>query len=272
MFVFCCYSSANTLTTGNDDITKRNELLIKGKFASLLKFVEKKLQERLGKEKIKHELRLFVIRLLNLPESSIPISSNVVEIFEAVRSLDLLSYWNFYPLEEVIKHFCEDDLETESRMAQYKKDRSGFQMATKIKDYVPKARSKFPSVSYKPAFELQLKRTSAYLTELTVSLKECVAEHHLVYLEELWNSLSHLLSLPPLYVILDAVIMDSVLVVWLIPTDMAPKAIEKAQQNAGFFRKRPILKVTIGKDCVYQAEGTKEESVSTKGMVSINSL
>ena len=239
------------------DFTQTNESIIQGKFASLLEFVQRKLQRRLGKKKIKRELRLFIIRLYNLPESSIPVTSDVAVIFEAMRSHKTLTYLNVTGLERVIKHFCEGDSETEGKMEQYKKDRSGFELATKIKesDYISKARSNFPYGSDEPASDIQPKQTPAYLRKLAVKLEQCVAEYHLNYLRELWNSLSHVLSLPPLYILLDAIIMNSILVVWLIPTDMVPKATERAKQNADFFRRYPILKVTIGNECVYSKTG-----------------
>ena len=167
-----------------------------------------KLQQKLGAERIKCELRLFVIRLYNLPESSMPISSDVAVIFEAMRNHKLLNYLNVRGLEQVIKIFCEGDSETESKMEQYRKDRSGFELATKIKEYISKATSRFPYWSYKLASELQPKRIPAYLTELAVKLEQYVAEHHLDYLQELWKSLSHIMSLPPLYITLDAIILD----------------------------------------------------------------
>ena len=227
--------------------------MIRGKFACLLEFMEKKLQQKLAAEIIKRELRLFVIKLFNVPDSSIPVSSDVSVIFEAMRSHKLLTYLNITGLEQIIKHFCEGDSEVKSKMEQYKKDRSGFELATKIKefDYISKARSKFSYLSYKPASDLQPKRTPAYLAALAVKLEDCVADYHLDYLRELWELLSNVLSLPPLYLILDAVIMGSVIVVWLIPTDVVSEATERAKQNADFFKKYPILKVTIGEDCVY---------------------
>ena len=225
--------------------------MIRGKFASLLEFIQVKFQQRLGTEKIKHELRLYIIRLYNLPESSIPVTSDVAVIFEAMRSHKMLTYLNVTGLEHAIKHFCEDDLEMQGKMEQYKKDRAGFELATKIKDYIPKARSKFPFGSDRPAFSLLPKQAPSYLTELTVNLKQHVAEYHLDYLRELWNLLSTVLSLPPLYVLLDAVIMNSILVMWLIPTTMVPEAIQRAKQNADAFRMHPIMEVTIGDECVY---------------------
>ena len=235
--------------------------MIRGKFASLLEFVQKKLQQTLGAEKVERELRMYISILFNVPESSIPMSSDVAVIFKAMRRHKLLTYLNVAGLEQVIKHFCNDDSEMESKMEQYRKDRSAFELATKIKDYISKARSKFPYGCDESASELQPKRTPAYLTELAVKLEHCVADYHLDYLRELWKLLSSVLSLPPLYLILDAIIMNSVLVVWLIPTDKVPEATEKAKQNADFFRKYPILKVTIGDECVYsKTEPTGEWS------------
>ena len=200
--------------------TQMNEFIIHGKFASLLEFVQMKLQQKLGPEIIKRELRLFIVRLFNINASLIPISSDVAVIFEAMRSLKLLTFWNVAGLEQVINHFCKGDSEMEDKMEQYKKDQSGFELATKIKDFISKARSKFPYWCHESASDLQPKRTRAYRAELTVKLAECVADYHLDYLRELWKLLSTVLSLPPLYLILDAIIMGSILVVWLIPTDM----------------------------------------------------
>ena len=239
--------------------TQTNEAVIRGKFARLLEFVEMKLQQKLGAEKIERKLQLFVVRLFNVPGNSVPVSSDISVIFEAMRSLKLLTYLNIAGLEQIIKHFCADDSEAESKMEQYKKDLSGFELATKIKDfnYITKARSKFPR--WCETAELPLKRTPAYFKGLAVKLEHCVAEYHLDYLQKLWGSLSIVLSLPPLSLILDAVIMNSVLVVWLIPTAVVPEAIEKAKQNADFFKEHPILKVTIGDACVYsKAEPTGE--------------
>ena len=240
-------------TTVEEVFIQTNQAMIQGKFADLLEFMEMKLQQRLVAGNIEHKLRLFVIRLHNVPDNSIPVSSDVSVIFEAMRSHKLLTYLNIAGLEQIIKHFCEGDLEVKSKMEQYKKDWSGFELATKIKesDYISKARSKFTYGSYKPASDLQPKRTPAYLTALAMKLEYYVAEYHLDYLRELWELLSTVLSLPPLYLILDAVIMGSVIVVWHIPTDVVSEATKRAKQNASFFESYPILKVTIGDDCVY---------------------
>ena len=229
--------------------------------------MQNKLQEQLKPEEIKSKLRSFILRLfqkINLPASCIPVSSSVEEVFEALTSRNLLTYRNYFPLEEIINNCSNDNLEMKDKMEQYKKDRSGFQLATKIKDYIPKARSKFPYSCDELASKLQLKRTPVYLTQLAITLEESVADFHLDYLEELWRSLSNALSLPPLYLLLDAVIMDSVVVVWLIPSECAPKAIEKAMQSANFFEKYPIVKVTIGDECIYE----RELLVKPKGTVS----
>ena len=244
-----------------EGLIETNLAIIRGKFACLLEFMEKKLQQKLAAEIIKRELRLFVIRLFNVSDSSIPVSSDVSVIFEAMRSQKLLTYLNIAGLEQISMHFCEGDSEVESKMEQYKKDRSGFELATEIKEsgYISKARSKFPYRCDEPASDLQPRRTPAYHSKVAVKLEHRVAEYHLDYLRELWKLFSTVLSLPPLYLVLDADIMNSVLVEWLIPTDVVPEATEKAKQNADLFKKYPILKVTIGDDCVYsKAEPTGE--------------
>ena len=238
-----------------------NDLQIRGKFATLLEIVKTKLQERLEAEKIETNFRQYILDLYpGMHESYIPVSSKIVEIFEAMRVKNLLSYYNYYALEQIIKRFGGDDSELTSKMHQYKSDWSAFQLATKIRDYFPHVRSVFPSECDESVAELRPKRKYSYFKVLSVKLDECVTDRTLDYLEELWNSLSSILVLPPLYLLLDSVIMNSVLVEWLIPAFKITEAIEKAKhtQSADFFRKHPILRVTIDDECVYEVRSADE--------------
>ena len=205
--------------------------------------------------------RFFLDVFPHIPERCI--SSDVEKVFEVMRSNRLLTYMNYFPLEEIIKRFGDSDMT--SKMEIYKEHLKAFKLTIKIKEYVPEYRSEFGYDHDMFASEIRPNTAPDYLDRLTIKLEEHVGELHLDYIDELWTSVSCILSLPPLALLLDTVVMNSILVVWLIPSNLVPKAIEKAQQSAGFFRKHPILKVTIGKDCVYTAEsGLKQEDPLTR--------
>ena len=236
-----------------DDYTKRNLIIIKEKFMKLQQNACKVLQVKLSKKEIKEKLHLFLTTIIPRESSQcLPKSSDLKKIFEAMTRNDLWNHHNYFPLESLIEEFgCGTDLLPQ--VEQFKMDRSSFQIATKIKDYIPAAKSLLAE-SDEPVESAPTKRDRKYLWKLGVKLDERVADESLEYLDELWRSLAKTLLLPPVSLVLHAIVEKSILVVWLIPAKLGPKAIEIARQSAEFFRSYPILSVTIGDECVYEKE------------------
>ena len=227
--------------------------MIKKKFTKLQQNACKVLQEKLSEKEIKENLRQSLIDLIPREfVECLPNSSDLMKIFQAMTRNDLWNYSNYFPLESLIEDFGGDtDLITQ--VEQFKVDRSSFQIATKIKDYIPAAKSLLAE-SDEPVESAPTKRDRKYLWKLGVKLDERVADESLQYLDELWRSLAKTLLLPPVSLVLHAIVEKSILVVWLIPAELAPKAIEIAHRSAEFFRSYPILSVTIGDECVYEKE------------------
>ena len=235
-----------------DDYTKRNLTIIKGKFESLRQTVCEKLEKKLTNVEVKDKLRPHLLSVLPpKAEDCIPNSSDVREIFEAMRRNELCDYMNYFPLESLIEHFGGDDTELISQMEQYKRDRSSFKLATKIKAYIPAAMSNL-GTSDEPD-PLSIKRDCKYFRRLSIKLKQRVGDHSLLYLDRLWKSLAHALLLPEPLCLLDAILENSILVIWFIPTDVVPRTIQIAQENTAFFRTHPIESVTIEDEPVYEA-------------------
>ena len=235
-----------------DDYTKRNLTVIKGKFESLRQTVCEKLEEKLTNAEVKDKLRPHLLSVLPpKAEDCIPNSSDVREILEAMRRNELCDYMNYFPLESLIEHFGGDDAELISQMEQYKRDRSSFQLATKIKEYIPAAMSILDTTDG-PVDHISIKRDRKYFRRLSIRLKQHVGEHSLLYLERLWKSLAHTLLLPEPLCLLDAILENSILVIWFIPTDVVPRAIQFALQSAAFFLTNPIESVTIDDVSVYE--------------------
>ena len=118
---------------------------------------------------------------------------------------DFWNFRNYSPLESLIEEYGGDDTNLLTQLGQFKKDRSSFQLATKIKDYIPAAKSLLAE-SDKPVESAQLKRDTKYFRKLSIKLDECVAHYSLEYLEKLWKSLARTLLLPPVSFVLDFIL------------------------------------------------------------------
>ena len=232
-----------TELTTVDDYTEQNIMVIQGKFAKLLQIVREYLQKKIKKSKI-NNLRQFILQLFpDISPDLIPNSSDVNEIFEAVRRNRLWSYMNYFPLEQIVKQFCGDNPEMTREVENFKKDRAGFQLATKIKKYIPAAKAREHE---------QLNPVNAdHFTQLSLKLDECVADYSLKYLEELWQSLSFHMQLPPIHLLFEMIDSGSIQIVFLIPTKLVPQVVHQAQYCAYFYRMHYIHSVTVGNNCIY---------------------
>ena len=226
--------------------------MIQRKFIKLQQNACEMLQLKLNEKEMKKILLFLVTILPHGLAECLPNSSDLMDIFEAMTRNNLWNHSNYFPLESLIEEFG-GDTELTTQLEQFKMDRSSFQIATKIKDYIPAAKSLLAESDelVEPA---PIKPDHKYLWKLGAKLDECVGNESLAYLEELWRSLAKTLRLPRVSLVLHVIVEKSILVVWLIPAKLGPKAIEIACQSAEFFRSYPILSVTIGDECVYEKE------------------
>ena len=226
-------------------------MIIMRKFGNLLLKVRTRLQKKLKKSQIKSDLRTFILELFpDISPDLIPDTSDLKKIFEAIRHDQLWSFMNYFPLEQIVIQFGDNDPEMTSEIEKFKKDRAGYMLATNIKEYIAIANARLCED------EVQLNPINPdYFTKLSLKLEGCVAEHSLSYLEELWQSLSFQMQLPPISLLFQVVLDGSVEVVFLIPTKFVPQAIHQAKYSAHFYRKHQILSVTFGeKDCLFTTE------------------
>ena len=248
--------------------TEKSLIEIQGKFGSLLLNVRTQL-EKLQKKSIKDDLCLFLLSLLpsdiDAPDCILN-SSDVSEIFKWMTRNRLWDYWHYYRLEQVIKCFVP---QLTDEMEQYKRDRTRFLLMNKIKGFIPIAKFSDPESVH----GLQTQQTNRNLERLSVVLHQFVSDYTLQYVEELREFVVNILKLPPHTAVLDVVLEESVRIVWLIPSDLVPQAIEMAHENANCFREYPILNVVIGNECIFNVERAKdEESPKIKETVSLSTL
>ena len=63
--------------------------------------------------------------------------------------------------------------------------------------------------------------------------------------------------------LLDRVRRGCFSVTWLVPTGLIPQLVKRVQLETEFFQKHRILKVTVGKECVYKEIAEEITSVSS---------
>ena len=160
-----------------------------------------------------------------------------------------------------MKQFGGDNPEIIGEIEKFKKDRAGFQLATKIKAYILAAKA--------CEFEQLHPVNPRHFTKLSHKLDECVADYSLKYLEELWQSLSFHMQLPPIQLLFEIIDSGCIQIVFLIPTKLVPQVIHQAQYSAYFYEinHRHVRSVTVGDYCIYESKYTEQGSLITKVMV-----
>ena len=90
-------------------------------------------------------------------------------------------------------------------------------------------------------------------------------DHSLQYLTEVWKLFScrYLIPNSPPTALLDRVHRGCLSVTWLIPSNLIPTLVKTARNDAYFFHKHHILRVTVGDDCVYEELAKKSTAVSS---------
>ena len=187
----------------------------------------------------------------------IPKSSDINEIFESINRHRLWDYWNYYPLENIVLVFAVDDPEITLLMETYRQDLESYKVTTKIIDYIAAVNAK---PSEEEEHEQPARYNRSYYQTLSLKLNTRVTNCSLKYIDDLWNKFANLYNLPSRVVLLDHIHRGCVLVVWLIPTHLAPQ-IHLAPLSDAFYRKHKITRVEFDGIRIYQEEEEHHDEV-----------
>ena len=92
-----------------------------------------------------------------------------------------------------------------------------------------------------------------YYQEISVKLGDTtVADRSLEYIDDLWNEIITIYDLPPDVAILDSIRQGCVLIVWHIPSRIAPKVLEAPPPSDEFYHKHGITRMEYGGEGIYQ--------------------
>ena len=178
------------------------------------------------------------------PGHCIPHSGDIHEIFETISSNKLWDYWNYLPLKKIVEGFAADDEEIASWIEDYKQDLKSFKVTTKLFECIANASSNDKKPSEKPPRE--------YYQKISIKLGAKVTDRSLEYIDDVWNEIAGLYDLPPHAAILESICKGCVLIVWRIPSHIAPKILEAPPPSDEFYRKYGITRMEYGGEGIYQ--------------------
>ena len=176
----------------------------------------------------------------------LPKSSTIHEIFEEITRHKLWDFWNYRPLEEIVKGFAATDPEITSWIDTYKQHLKAYKVATKLIDHI--AESDYTSPSRPARYNQQ------YYQKLSLKLNMRFTHHTLDYIDDLWNDFAELYGLPPYVALLDCISEGCVSIVWLIPSHLASQIRSTTPPSGDFYRKHEITRVELGEECIYLEE------------------
>ena len=241
-------------------IAQGSKQKIEAKFAVLLTNVCKKLRE---KPIDFTELQMFFTSFFSQGKC-IAKSSNIHETFDMLTRHKLWDYWNYYPLERLVQAFAADDQEIQSWIEAYKQDLRSYKLTTKLIDHI--AAVDFDSSYGSPSEEEQLERPARYdrryYSKLSLKLKMRFSDYTLHYIEDLWEEFAELYDLPPHVALLESISKGCVLIVWLVPTHLAPQILHTPPHSDDFYHKHEIMKVEFRGKCIYQEKELDEVHTS----------
>jgi len=232
---------------------RQNQLKINTKFGNLLEHSCKKLREK----RINIQDFCRFLEGLFPPGKCIPESSSIDEIFKVITHNKLWDYWNYSPLQEVVRKFVGDEMN--AQFETYKEALATYKVTTKLVDYIDDVNSDTSGDDLHSEEEQQekpeqqpAKYNKRYYRKLSLKLEAKFTTHTLEYLDDLWKEFADLYNLPPLMTLLDCVCKNSISIVWLIPAHIDPKILRAAPHNVHFYRKHQITRVEFDGVCIYQ--------------------
>jgi len=231
-------------------IARRNRQTINSEFGDLLEHSCKKLREK----KINIQDFCRFLEGFFPPGDCIPESSSVDEIFKVISHNKLWDYWNYFPLQVVVRKFVGDDQEMNARFKTYKEALATYKVTTKLVDYIDDVSSDTSGDDLCSEEEQQEKSEQQpakydrrYYRKLSFKLEAKFTTHTLEYLDDLWKEFADLYNLPPLVTLLDCVCKNSISIVWLIPARVDPKLLTALH----FYCKHQITRVEFDGVCIY---------------------
>ena len=162
--------------------------------------------------------------------------SDIHEIFETLSDNKLWDSWNYHLLKEIVEQFAADDQEIATWIKAYEKKFKQFKGTTRLIHCIG----------------MVFVDSAKTDDEQEISFKLGGSDDSLKQIEKLWNEFADHCGLPLHVARLCSITEGSVLIVWRIPSGIAPKVLEAPPPSDKFYRKHGITRVEYGGECIYQ--------------------
>ena len=193
------------------------------------------------------QVRLFVTSQFPPGDCIPPPPAGLTEVFKAITQNGLWDYFHYSPLVRIVKAFGGDDHELEGWVQTYKQDLKAYSIVTSVEEYIETDLEIAGPPSAKRA-----RYDPCYYTP--VEWKTKFVDHSLQYLADVWELFSSHYLVPdsPPTALLERIRKGCFSVTWLVPTGLIPQLVKRVQFDTEFFQKHRILKLTVGKECIYR--------------------
>ena len=231
-----------------------NQQAIMDKFADF----QTRVCDKLVRNGVDTQVRLFVTNQFPPGDCIPPPPASLTEVFEAITHHRLWNFFHYSPLVRIAKRFGANDDEMEGWVKTYKQDLKAYFLVATVEDYIE---ADLDNADTPPANSA--KHDIRYYTP--VEWKTKFVDHSLQYLTEVWELFSSHYLMPdsPPTALLDRIRKGCFSVTWLVPTGLIPQLVKRVQLDTEFFQKHRILKVTVGKECIYKEIAEEITSVSS---------
>ena len=235
----------------DETMRNSNEEEIKGHFSRLLADVRKALQSC---NVDMADLLEFMKHFFKVDECFANVT-NISDTFTAVSVNGLWSYLHYSPLEKLTKRFLQNDDGTKKLMTEYKSQLTGYQLTTKLIDYIKEKNLQGDDDTDQPTqFTLEHYKK----IKIVIQLDRKVSDLSLMYVQELWSSFAEEFNIPSLTAIVHHIAPGSLEITWCVP----PHEAELIRPTARFSRQHKITVIAIDDHIIYDE----------KQMVSVTSL
>lgn len=236
-------------------VIKYNILQIKGEFAILVTTAGKHLQKKGVDVK---DIQMFLITIYSSPGSTdgsdlvitvLESATSLSEIFRALSKYRLWDYRNYYLLKLIIEKFANDDHELNTMLEKYQEDLKSHILVQKMKPFLDAFKT---SAGENLSNELVL--PPELFKNLTIKVGVDITKRSLLYVDELWNFLTHQFSLPRPALILHRIAKGCVSIMWLIPSTLVEHITRIIGKNPNIFASDSdlhILRVMLEGQCIY---------------------
>ena len=224
---------------------------IKRQFASLQVEVRSAMEAQQVKVKDVHQ---FLVSFFQ-SECCIPEASDLTKLFNIITEAKLWRYDHYGPLKELAETFLPDGNPVRKLVSEYKDQLSGFYTTTKIIDFIKLSEL---DNSEDDTQEFSPERYNMYYRKLTVKLKLGwtikLSDMTMSYVDILWKALIEEFNLPPLTSIIKKIVGGSLVIEWLVPSQVSTVIATSYCKALRFYQQHNINEVLLDDYTLYDED------------------